>query len=620
MTTSVTKTVLKPRLLMFRWAGWFMLVNAILLMLVSLRYLKSMPFPDEALARAFLGLSYPGHFISLALYVFPLVAVGILAYPRRGFIFALSMALEICLVLAVIIDSMVFAQYRFHLNGMIWNLLTSGAAGEVLPVTGKLWLVLSFAVLLLTGLEWLIALFCWRWVQKQRRHVGIGGAAAIVIVVVAAHGMHAWADANNDTSITSQVRYLPAYKPLTMKRLLVKMGLAAEGERGELKLATGQSALKYPLEKITFGGDVRKRMNLLVIVIESWRFDTMTPEITPNIWDFSQQSWSFDNHFSSGNCTRFGIFGLLYGLYGTYWHAALAEERSPVLMQELEKRSYRMGVYGSAPLVNPEFDRTVFADLRNKIALHTDGGSPARNDRLITDKMVDFISKNRAGTPFFGFMFYDSPHSAEHPADRTPFRPSLKEVNYLALNNDYDPVPFFNKYKNSLNYVDSLVKEVLASLEKGKLLDDTIVVITGDHAQEFNDLKLNYWGHCGNFSRFQTQTPMVVRLPGKKAEKLSHLTSHLDLAPTLMKVMFGCTTDPAKYSNGRYLWDSSPRPFTLISSWDTFSINEQDRITVTESTGQIQVLDQRYREIKGATIRPEVSRDAMEGMGRFFAR
>jgi len=146
------------------------------------------------------------------------------------------------------------------------------------------------------------------------------------------------------------------------------------------------------------------------------------------------------------------------------------------------------------------------------------------------------------------------------------------------------------------------------------------VVITGDHAQEFNELKLNYWGHCGNFSRYQTQTPMIVRWPGKGAQTVTRLTSHLDLAPSLMQAMFDCTTDPARYSNGRYFWDTSPRPFVLVSSWDTFSINEPDRITVTEATGQIQVLDPRYRAIPGATVRPESSKAAMEGMGRFFAR
>lgn len=609
-----------PRSLMFRWALWFMLANAVILMLISLNYLKSMPLPEAPLARLFLGLSYPGHFFSLAMYVFPLIATAILIYPRRRFVFALAIFLELALVLTVIIDALVFAQYRFHLNGMVWNLLTSGAAGDVLPVTGMLWLILCIAIVFIAFCEWLLARTSWRWVQQERRHYGIAIGSLITIIILVGHGMHAWADANNYTSITSQVRYLPAYKPLTMKRFMVRMGFAVKNETGKLRLIANSSALRYPLETITCNSNAAKKMNLMLIVIDSWRFDALTPEITPNIWELSKSSLRFDNHFSSGNCTRFGLFGLFYGLYGTYWHALLAEERSPVLMKELEKQSYRMGIFASAPLVNPEFDRTIFADIRSQISLRQEGEQPHQRDRTITDKMLNFIAANPGDAPFFGFLFYDAPHAADHPEGLTHFQPALKEVNHLALNNSYDPLPYLNKYKNSIRYVDTMVREVLDGLSRKKLLENTIVVITGDHGQEFNDLKMNYWGHTGNFSHYQTQTPLVIHWPGKAPRIFNHTTSHLDVSPTLMRQMLGCTNDPAQYSNGRDLLDTTPRPYVLASSWDTFGVIEPDRTTVSLHAGELDILDKSYRPIKDAKIRPEITRSAMEGVGRFFAR
>ncbi|MRR56279.1 MAG: DUF3413 domain-containing protein [Deltaproteobacteria bacterium] len=608
-----------PRIIMFRWALWFMFANAAALMLISLNYLKSMPLPDKPLPQLFLALSYPGHFFSMSLYAAPLIAAAILIYPRRRFVFGLSIVLELSLVLVIIIDSLVFAQYRFHLNGMIWNLLTSGAASDVLPVTGLLWLILCIAIIFIALCEWLLAVASWRWVQKKRRRYGIVVGSLFALIILFGHGMHAWADANNFTLITSQVRYLPAYKPLTMKRFMERMGFSVKNETGKLHLNANNSALRYPLETITCDNN-SKKLNLLLIVIDSWRFDALTPEITPHIWELSKNNLRFDNHFSSGNCTRFGIFGLFYGLYGTYWHALLAEQRSPVLMREMQKQSYRMGIFASAPLVSPEFDRTVFADIRSRISLRQDGERPYQRDRTITDKMLNFIADTPTDSPFFGFLFYDAPHAAEHPADRTPFQPALKEVNYLALNNRYDPLPYLNKYKNSVHYVDTMVQEVLTVLSKKNLLDSTIVVITGDHGQEFNDLKMNYWGHTGNFSRFQTQTPMVIHWPGKAPRIFTHTTSHLDLPPTLMQQMLGCTNDPAIYSNGRSLLDISPRPYVLASSWDTFGVIEPDRTTVSLQAGELDILDKSYRPIEGAKIRPEITKSAMEGVGRFFAR
>ena len=87
-----------------------------------------------------------------------------------------------------------------------------------------------------------------------------------------------------------------------------------------------------------------------------------------------------------------------------------------------------------------------------------------------------------------------------------------------------------------------------------------------------------------------------------------------------MKDMLACQTDPSKYSNGRNLLDTSVRPYVLISSWETFSTNEPDRITVVQKSGELDILDRFYKPIAGAKVRPDISRSAMEGMGRFYAR
>ena len=605
--------------MMFRWALWFLFANAFVLMLISLNYVSSMTVPEGTLARIFLGISYPGHFFSLTFYLFPLIAAGIAIYPSRRFVFTLSVILETALILTIIVDSMVFAQYRFHLNGMVWNLLTSGAVKDILPITRMIWLIMVLAILAIVLIEWVIVRGSWYWVTKKRRPCGSQLSIVIGVVILSGHILHSWADANHYTAITRQVRYLPAYKPLTMKHMMVRLGLASEQKKDGLRLGSEISALRYPLEAIKCP-DKTTKTNLLLIVIDSWRFDALTPEITPNIWNLSKESWRFDNHFSSGNATRFGIFGLFYGLYGTYWHSMLAEEKSPVLMREFEKQQYRLQMLGSAPLFNPEFDRTVFSDIRTKIELRqTDGGSVV-NDRVITEKMINFIASIPKNAPFFGFMFLDSPHVAGHPEETAPFQPELKDVNHLTLNNNTDPVPYVNRYKNAVYYNDMLIGRVLEQLKKSNLQENTVVVITGDHGEEFNDLKLNYWGHVGNFSRFQTQTPLVIHWPGKIPAIYTHTTSHLDMAPTLMKDLFACETDSSKFSNGRNLLDKSPRPYVLISSWDTFSTNEADRITVVQKSGEIDILDASYRTLPGAKIRPEISKSAMEGMGRFYAR
>lgn len=111
-----------------------------------------------------------------------------------------------------------------------------------------------------------------------------------------------------------------------------------------------------------------------------------------------------------------------------------------------------------------------------------------------------------------------------------------------------------NRYKTSVHFTDSLAKQVIDKLKATGDFDNTVIIITGDHAQELNDNKLNYWGHNSNFTPAQTQVPFVI--VGPKVPK--HLgkewgdrfTSHEDIVPTLMHNYLGVQNPIDEYSTG----------------------------------------------------------------------
>ena len=104
--------------------------------------------------------------------------------------------------------------------------------------------------------------------------------------------------------------------------------------------------------------------------------------------------------------------------------------------------------------------------------------------------MNDAIREPDNGKPFFAFLFLDAPHGFAVPEGYpSPFQPMLKEINYLTLGEKTDRDAFFNRYKNSVHFNDSLIKELLDSLRDTGQLDNTIVMITGDHGQEFDRLE-----------------------------------------------------------------------------------------------------------------------------------
>src|SRR5947209_10248830 len=112
----------------------------------------------------------------------------------------------------------------------------------------------------------------------------------------------------------------------------------------------------------------------------------------------------------------------------------------------------------------------------------------------MTRRFVKFLDERDRGRPFFAFLFYDSTHAYDYPPDGpAPFQPVCPYVEHLSLASR-DTTRIRNRYLNAAHYVDGLAAQALQRLEQEHLLDSTVLIITGDHGEEFNDSGLNYWG------------------------------------------------------------------------------------------------------------------------------
>jgi len=210
-------------------------------------------------------------------------------------------------------------------------------------------------------------------------------------------------------------------------------------------------------------------------------------------------------------------------------------------------------------------------------------------------------------------------HAYSFPPDYARhFDPIWERVDHLQLNDDFDPLPYRNRYNQSLHYVDSLIGEALDDLAVRNLLDSTVVVITSDHGEAFNDQRRGYWGHGGNYTREQTQVPLLVHWPGKEARDYSHDSSNLDIVPTLMRDLLGCENAYSDYSNGRHLTNVSGRDSLVISGYLEYGIVEPNRITVLYQSGDHDVFDRDYRTLRDAGLSPQVADVVLREMTRFY--
>lgn len=602
--------------------GWLILINALVAMAISSRYFAFLPeFPSDIQAIVFI---FAGTFSQMVLLsaVVGLISIPFLFLPTRSRRLVQSLIASIGIAV-LFIDTIVFAQYRFHINFVVVNMILSGQIVSFPLVT---WAMVIGGVAALLVSQWMLV----RWLDGQpvitQHKLGRKFAFVTFLALLATNGIHIWAAAHAYQPVTVVKRYLPLFQPATSNKLMRKYGWIDEEalKRQQSMKMDRKSDLHYPLNPLQTE-PVEKPVNILWLVVDSWRADTFNAEITPNTWAVveEQDGIIFNNHMSTGNSTRTGIFGLFYGVPGTYWHGFLANQKAPLFIDRLQQLNYNLGIFSAAQLRSPEFDKTVFTNVADLRVDGSEGGRPSELDIDLTNDWLAWYDQKDKTKPTFSFLFYDAPHGYDFPDDYpNKFEPYLKTLNYLKLNNDTDTTEFFNRYKTSAHFVDSQMKRVLDKLKQSGDLENTVVIITGDHAQELNDNKLNFWGHNSNFTDAQIKVPFAIFGPKISTNSMlwpaDALTSHQDVVPTFMKNYLGVTSELADYSVGEDLLASPvKRDWTLSSSYGGYAVVSDESILEVKISGAYQLMDKTNREIKGGEINYKQLNDALEHVSRF---
>lgn len=600
--------------------GYFIAINAIIAMLIACRYFTVMPeIPTDLLGLSFLVTSVISHMATITALI-GLILIPFLflpTIPRRLIISAISSFILIVLF----IDTVVYSQYRFHMSMVMLELVMSG---QVVSFPLSTWLMTIFSILVLWALQYVLIVKLDNKIPFPQYKLGQKFTLLTIITLLISHCIHIWAAANVYQPVTLTKRYLPLFQPATATGKMRKMGWIDEEaikKQSEMTLSN-KGDLKYPAQAIQ-ATPVSKPINIVFIVVDSWRADTFNAEVSPNMWEYAQKGKILHNHISTGNCTRTGIFGLFYGIPGTYWHSVLANQKTPVFMDRLQAMDYQLGIFAAAKLTNPEFDRSVFAKVPN-LRISSKGESTDDLDVELTQDWLAWFDKRNKNKPTFSFLFYDSPHGYTFPKDYPhKFKPMLEEVNYLKLNNDTDRSLMMNRYKTSVHYVDSIIKQVLDKIKASGEEDNTVVIITGDHGQEVNDNMENFWGHNGNYTDPQVKVPFAIIGPKVLTSEIMKwddrtFTSHQDVAPTLMKNYLGVTNNIKDYSVGEDLMGPEvKRDWILASNYSSYAVITDKDILEIGAVGQYDFLNKSNKPIKGQQFNGQYLQGALEQISRF---
>lgn len=558
--------------------GWLAVLFALVGAVVALRYLTGLPgtqwWQYLYVFGAAAGVFFIGHFLLQLVLILPLSRWS----PKVGR--AVALVLTFILLVGLVTDTFVYQQYRFHINWAMVDLALVGGR-EVFAFSAGMMMKIAFLVVCLAIVSLILV-----WATTKVTSKALWPCVGILAGYLVVNAVSAYSVSQNVKPVTVLTERIPLYHPIRANTFLSKFGLVAVGEE-KLSLSEKVGSFHYPLNELTLGKGTD--VNVLILAIDSLRADVIDAKTMPNLAKLQQRAVVFREHYSAGNATRAGVFGLFYGLPPSYWQSALSTNVPSSLVTGFQKAGYEVTAFATATLLKPEFYATVFSSVRPLRMSSDKGETTAERDQDSVDDFEEWLGRLDSNKRFMSFMFLDGVHALDFPKELdVPYDEYWEEVDRLKLSPDFDPREYFNRYKNAAYWQDVLIGRVLQILEKNGRLDDTIVVVTSDHGEEFNDSKLNYWGHNGNFSDAQIKIPLVISWPGMPAQQISHRTTAYDVGATLLKRVLEVQNPIEDFSVGKDLFDPKGREVFFVGSYNEDAIVAGNEVLLIKMSGALE--------------------------------
>ena len=599
-----------------RAVGWMLILNVALAAVISLGFTKHFPDStgtvDSLYQLGLLPAVWGLYAILAALFFIPLTFIPRSKWPLMVMTGVVGGTLSVILF----IDSYIYDIFNFHINWFFISAFFSDEGGEFFDISWKTYLLFSFVAVVVTALE---LFFLWLIVRKllvrqQGKWAGMSVLVLLFVNAVFVNLVHSWAYAQNYMPVTSISGHVPFYFPMHSRSLAKNSALA--NMSGDKHLDTDDASVQYP-KQLMQCSPMDQKKNVLMVVLESWRADSMTADITPNTNELAQKSLWFKDHHSSGTVTTRGIFSLMYGLAPTYMDAVVANNGAggPVLINLLKENGYDFGVYPSGDITRIKLTDSSFSPIKDSVQ-HGEGSDTIEKDLDILKKMESKI-QNSDG-PFFGFMFFNSSHYLYYyPDEHERFTP-VKKPSLVDFKKGENPEPYLNRYKNSLVFVDDLIGRLIQSLKQSGKWDDTILIITSDHAEEFADTHDTRFGHGSNYTRYQSQVPLVIHWPGKEAKVIEQRTASIDVAPTLVSELFDCSNEFSDYTSGVSLFDDAKREFQIMASYYNYAVVTEQGSFVQNPIGIVEAKNGEDQAEESLSLPPGLALKALQQMKHFY--
>lgn len=497
------------------WGHWFTFFNIICVIFIGSRYAFITDWPATLIGKIYFFLNILGHFsfIVFALYlliIFPLSFVIKNAYTFRG----VSVILSTLGLMLLLLDTEVFNRFHLHLSFLILDILINPDNGDL----ARNWEQFFVPMPLIFLIVMIFSRWSWEKLRSLERQKWVRKVSYLLMFCfISSHLLYAWSDAYFYRPVTVQKSNLPLSYPMTARTFLEKNQLLNRDNYQNHLLNSGRldaPYLEYPKHNLEFA-TAAGNSNILLINISGLRYDAITPKTMPSLSAWRENVWDFQQNYSGSNTQNGALIGLFYGLNANYFDSLLSQRQPSVWIERMQQLDYQLGLFISQSN-SPLYSRSLF---KQQPIIYS------RSNQDTTQQWLNWQQQTTRNQqqPWFSYLQYD-----------------LLNVMYHYPSSEIDAQQLF--YQQQLAEIDRQIKQILLHLS-----EDTAVIITADQGYSYqhgNNDNPNYFG------RDRIQVPLLMKLPHYPPQQINHISSHMDLLPTLMRHVFATKNPLTDYTQG----------------------------------------------------------------------
>ncbi len=342
-----------------------------------------------------------------------------------------------------------------------------------------------------------------------------------------------------------------------------------QAETNEVMQEIDHYFLQRPLSEVNAMTGTLKDKNLVLVMVEAFDYMAIDAELTPTLHRMMSEGWHFDHHYvpqfscATGESEWVALNSLIPSSNECTPNAYQDNLNPYNLFSLFKKEAYAVNSFHN--FTDQFYDRT---------QIHGNLGSTFYNSEQLQIPLLkgwpsDLDLVNQAYPimtevqPFMGLIITSSTHFP-YDIDSTLGNRYLTQID--AVHPEY-PIEV-KRYISKAMELDKAMASLIQQLEQDNILDDTLIVLFGDHFP-FNMARTNILSYGDPYQLRSTGLniflgPLLMYGADIPAQTISTISSTYSILPTLAN-LFGLPYDP-RLAIGQDLFDPNIEHYAFLES------------------------------------------------------